>query len=70
MEIKELINKYPAPELYTKGSGIMWTDSHISKQLLHIHLDEKIDLASRNKKAISRTVEWILGRFREVFEYT
>jgi len=38
----------------------MWTDIHISKQLLDVHLNSEIDLASRKTKTIKKTVEWIL----------
>lgn len=38
----------------------MWTDKHISKHLLEIHLDPEIDLASRTKQSIDTTIEFIL----------
>lgn len=37
----------------------MWTDEYISKQLLEIHLDPAIDLASRKKQSIDKTIEFI-----------
>lgn len=40
----------------------MWTDSHISRQLLSVHLDPDTDLASRKKETIETTVEWILEK--------
>jgi 2-polyprenyl-3-methyl-5-hydroxy-6-metoxy-1,4-benzoquinol methylase len=48
------------PPLYEKGDSIMWTDKHISKQLLEIHLNPEIDLASRTKKSIDNTIDFIL----------
>jgi len=39
----------------------MWTDNHISKQLLDIHLNPDIDLASRRRASIESTVDWILN---------
>ena len=42
----------------------MWTDSHISKQLLETHLNPEIDLASRKPETIHKTVEWILSHFK------
>lgn len=39
----------------------MWTDAHISKQLLNVHLNPDIDLASRKKASIESTVNWILN---------
>lgn len=39
----------------------MWTDDHISKQLLDVHLNPDIDLASRRRASIESTVDWILN---------
>ena len=38
----------------------MWTDTHISKELLEIHLNQDIGLASRKLSTIKSTVNWIL----------
>lgn len=43
----------------------MWTDPYISKQLLQIHLNPDIDLASRKKPSIEKTVKWILGNWEK-----
>lgn len=40
----------------------MWTDPHISKQLLQIHLNPEIDLASRKRVTIEKTINWIFGQ--------
>ena len=37
----------------------MWTDDHISKKLLEVHLNPDIDSASRMPDSINRTVEFI-----------
>ena len=60
MKIENLIRGSQKPELYEKGSAIMWTDSYISEQLLITHLDQNTDLASRKKSTINKTVDWIL----------
>ena len=60
MKIEEIINNSSKPELYKKGSSVMWTDNHISKQLLDVHLNTEIDLASRKTTTIKSTVKWIL----------
>jgi 2-polyprenyl-3-methyl-5-hydroxy-6-metoxy-1,4-benzoquinol methylase len=60
MKITDIINKSGKPQLYEKGNSVMWTDSHISKQLLDVHLNSEIDLASRKTETINSTVEWIL----------
>ena len=62
MIINELIKASVKPEIYKKGNSFMWTDSHISKQLLQIHLNKDIDLASRKESSITSTVDWILSR--------
>lgn len=60
MKINELINITEKPALYEKGNSFMWTDPHISKQLLQVHLNPDIDLASRKKSTIEKTAKWIL----------
>lgn len=56
------VNNLPSskPNLYEKGTSFMWTDEHIAKQLLKVHLNPDIDLASRKKNTIERTAKWIL----------
>ena len=39
----------------------MWTDEHISRQLLEFHLNPKLDLASRLPESIDKTIDFILG---------
>ena len=65
MFIKKLAEITGKPELYKKGKNVMWTDSYISKQLLQIHLNENIDLASRKKTSIVDTVKWILSSIKQ-----
>ena len=60
MKIADIIKLANMPELYEPGNAIMWTDSHISKQLLDVHLNTNIDLASRKLNTIHRTVGWLL----------
>jgi 2-polyprenyl-3-methyl-5-hydroxy-6-metoxy-1,4-benzoquinol methylase len=60
MKILDIHSKTGKPVLYEKGSSVMWTDSHISKQLLDVHLNSEIDLASRKTTTIKSTVDWIL----------
>ncbi len=59
MNMNRLINYTQKPEIYTKGTAEMWVDDHISRQLLEVHLNPDIDLASRKGPAISKTVDWI-----------
>lgn len=61
MKISDLQNYTRKPVLYEKGNATMWTDVHISKQLLEVHPNPEVDLASRKKESIDRTIEWILS---------
>jgi len=38
----------------------MWTEDHISEQLLATHLNQDTDLASRSLPAVEKTIDWIL----------
>jgi len=59
----ELIRKLSdKPQLYEKGSSVMWTDPYISKQLLELHINPDNDVASRSHVKIERIVNWILER--------
>ena len=65
MNIKKLIHLTKKPDLYQPGTAVMWTDPHISKQLLNIHLNEHMDLASRKHTTIARTIQWILDQLQD-----
>jgi len=61
-EMLEKINTRPKPfEFYTASD--LWTDEHTSKRMLSYHLNEEIDVSSRNAEFINRSVEWISSRF-------
>jgi SAM-dependent methyltransferase len=60
MKISDIVKQSQKPSLYEKGTAIMWTDEHISKQLLNVHLNQDTDLASRKDTTINSTLEWIL----------
>ncbi len=58
----EKINARPKPfEFYTASD--LWTDEHTSEQMLSFHLNEEIDVSSRNAAFIDRSVEWIASHF-------
>jgi len=58
----EKINERPEPfQFYTASD--LWTDEHTSKQMLSFHLNEDIDVSSRNAEFINRSVEWIATEF-------
>jgi len=57
----ELIEKLSKkPQLYQKGTSVMWTDPYISKQLLKLHINPEHDIASRSKSKIENISHWIL----------
>lgn len=58
----EEINHRPEPfEFYTADE--LWTDEHTSKQMLYFHLNEEVDISSRNAAFIEKSVEWIVSHF-------
>jgi len=63
MIISNIITNAIKPTIYEKGSAFMWSDAHISKQLLQVHLNPDVDLASRKMSTIKSTAEWILELF-------
>ena len=59
----EKINERPEPfQFYTASD--LWTDEHTSKQMLSFHLNEDIDVSSRNAEFIDRSVKWIASEFK------
>ncbi len=60
-KLKE-INSRPTPfQFYTADE--LWTDEHTSMKMLEYHLNESVDLSSRNKDFIARSVKWIVSHF-------
>ena len=58
------IQKYSIkPALYEKGNAIMWTNPHIQPYLLEAHLDPHINIASRRKDQIEKTIHWMKSLF-------
>jgi len=58
----EKINARPVPfEFYSAED--LWTHPHTSKMMLEFHLNESVDLSSRNKDFIARSAAWIVSHF-------
>lgn len=58
----EEINSRPEPfQFYTAKD--LWTDEHTSSQMLEYHLNESVDLSSRNRDFIDRSTRWIISQF-------
>ena len=59
-QLKE-INKRPEPfQFYTAEE--LWADEYTSKKMLEYHLNESIDVSSRNINSINQSVNWISNR--------
>jgi len=58
----EEINSRPAPfQFYTAKE--LWADEHTSKKMLEYHLNESLDMSSRNKDFIDRSSKWMVSYF-------
>lgn len=58
----EKINERPEPfQFYTAEE--LWTNEYTSMQMLQYHLNDDIDVSSRNRKFIERSVSWIVSHF-------
>ena len=54
------LNQYlKYPEIYTSSTTNFWIDEYISQNLLAIHLNPELELASRKTEFIERSVCWI-----------
>jgi len=52
----------PKPyECYTAET--LWNDEHISRRMLELHLNEEVDLASRNRVFVDRSLAWMIEHF-------
>ena len=65
LELFEILDGILArPALFDTVSTVaMWTDPHISGQMLRAHLDPTTDAASRRPEKIDRHVAWLVSRF-------
>ena len=64
----EKISERPEPFQYYTAKDL-WTDEHTSKQMLSYHLNEAIDVSSRNAEFVNRSVNWISSHFSIGREY-
>jgi SAM-dependent methyltransferase len=55
-----LLKAQEKPEPFTPGEPLFWNDPHISSQMLDVHLDPNVDLASRKADTIDASVAWII----------
>lgn len=58
----EEINSRPEPfQFYTAAE--LWTDEYTSKKMLECHLSESLDMSSRNRDFIARSLKWMVSHF-------
>lgn len=50
---------FEQPALYKKSEAAFWNEEHISKQMLHAHLDPNFEGASRKADFIEKSAQWI-----------
>jgi SAM-dependent methyltransferase len=60
LDLKPLLAAQKQPEPFTPGEPLFWNDPHISSQMLDVHLDPNVDLASRKADTIDASVAWII----------
>lgn len=59
MDLDKLYLASQRPDIYEKGDAVMWTDDHISRKLLEIHLNPDVNSASRMPESIDKTLDFI-----------
>lgn len=59
----EALAARPAP-FAAYDAAQLWTDEHISQRMLAFHLDETLDVSSRNRAFIQGSLAWITTRFQ------
>lgn len=57
--MKQIVELSNRPNVFEKGTGNIWTEEYIAKQMLKAHLDKTSDGASRNNEVIDKTVHFI-----------
>jgi SAM-dependent methyltransferase len=60
LDLTLLMEAQKQPEPFTPGKPLFWNDPHISSQMLAVHLDPNVDLASRKAETIDASVAWII----------
>lgn len=54
-----VVNRTPVPDPWTEGEKIPWDDPGFSERMLHEHLSDQHDAASRRPTVIDAHVDWI-----------
>lgn len=59
MSLIELVGRTPIPAAWSEGEKIPWNDPAFSRRMLHEHLSQAHDAASRRPTIIDQHVAWI-----------
>lgn len=59
MQLLDIVQRSPAPVPWAEGDNIPWHEPAFSARMLHEHLTQEHDAASRRFKTIDRHVHWI-----------
>lgn len=57
--LQKLQNITNPPSLFENGTGNIWTEPYLAKQMLEAHLNQNIDAASRTPDKINKAVDFI-----------
>lgn len=63
--INQIAKLSKKPALFERGTGNIWTEPYLAKQMLKAHLDLKSDGASRKEKVINKTIDFLNGVIKE-----
>ncbi len=66
IDFEKLNELYQKPKPFSTGTSIFWKDDYISKNLLQVHIDPDVELASRNPSFIEENVKWILTKTESI----
>ena len=58
--ISQLIQLQQKPAPFAPGEALFWDDTHISSQMLAVHLNPDTEAASRRPETIDRSVNWMI----------
>lgn len=58
----QLMNQRPEPFVYYTAEEL-WADPYTARKMLEFHLNESIDVSSRNLAFIEKSVDWIASNF-------
>ncbi|GAL29547.1 hypothetical protein JCM19239_6713 [Vibrio variabilis] len=61
---KKLNDATEKPQVWSAYTAdLLWTDTHIAKQMLAFHLNPDIEAASRSFSFIDESVDWLVNEF-------